>query len=79
MTQEDTASAAHVSRKTLSDFENGSLGITLGNLLRLMNAVGLDLATREASPRPTADELADAYRIEEHGKTRHRARRKNTT
>ncbi len=76
LTQDQAAAAAGVSRKTLSDLEAGRERITLGNLNRLLRAVGLELATREAGPRPTLDELADRYRGEEASQTRQRVRRK---
>lgn len=79
LTQDQTAAAAGISRKTLSDFEAGGDGISLGNLNRLLRVLGLELATREASGRPTLDELADRYRSEEEApKTLQRARRKKT-
>jgi transcriptional regulator with XRE-family HTH domain len=76
LTQEQAATAAGVSRRTLIDFETGGERISLRNLNRLLRAVGLELATRERSPRPTLDELADHYRGEEIQKPRQRARRK---
>jgi transcriptional regulator with XRE-family HTH domain len=78
LTQQQVADAARVSRKTLSDFEAGRERITLGNLNRLLRAVGLELATREASRRPTLDELADRYRGEDVPRSRQRAGRKKT-
>ena len=76
LTQGEAAAAAGLSRKTLSDLEAGRERITLGNLNRLLRAVGLELATREAAGRPTLDELSDRYRGEEASKTRQRVRRK---
>ena len=76
LTQAEVAAAAGVSRRTISDFEAGRERITLGNLNRLLRALGLELATREASGRPTLDELADRYQGEEAPKLRQRARRK---
>lgn len=78
LTQDEVAAAAGVSRKTLSELEAGREKITLGKLSRLLRAVGLELATREASPRPTLDELADRYRGEDASTSRRRARRKKT-
>lgn len=78
LTQEQVAAAAGVSRKTLSDFENGGGRISFGNLNRLLHALGLELATREASGRPTLDELSERYRGEEIPKPRQRVRRKKT-
>lgn len=76
LTQQRVAAAAGVSRKTLSDLEAGRERITLGKLNRLLRAVGLELATREVSRRPTLDELADRYHGEEAPRSRQRARRK---
>jgi transcriptional regulator with XRE-family HTH domain len=78
LTQDQAAAAAAMSRRTLSDFEAGGDRISLGNLNRLLRVLGLELAAREASGRPTFDELSDRYRGEEAPKTRQRARRKKT-
>ena len=61
LTQDTAAQRARVTRKTVSDFENGRTSISLVNLIRLMAAVGLELTTRETSARPTLDELAERY------------------
>lgn len=61
LTQDAAAQRARVTRKTVSDFENGRTSISLVNLVRLMAAVGLELTTRETSARPTLDELAERY------------------
>jgi transcriptional regulator with XRE-family HTH domain len=61
LSQAQAAEAAGISRGTLTAFENGEGRISLGNLRRLMSAVGLELSTREASKRPTLDELAEHY------------------
>ncbi|MCC6196133.1 MAG: helix-turn-helix domain-containing protein [Burkholderiales bacterium] len=76
MTQEDTARAAGVARKTLSDFETGRGRVSLNNLHRLLLSVGLELATKEATRRPTLDELSDRYQGQEPKRMRSRARRK---
>jgi transcriptional regulator with XRE-family HTH domain len=61
LTQGEVARAARVSRQTVSDFENGRAAATLPVLVRMLSSVGLELATREAGPRPTLDELAERY------------------
>lgn len=61
MTQEAAASAAGLTRKTVSDFENAKSSISVANAARLLAAVGLELTVREAGRRPTLDELADRY------------------
>ena len=65
LTQEAAAAAAGLSRKTVSDFENGRPAMTLRNLVRLLAVVGLELATREAGARPTLDEVVQRYGDEE--------------
>ena len=61
MTQQAVASAAGLTRKTISDFENSKASITVVNLQRILSVVGLELVTREASTMPTLDELASRY------------------
>lgn len=78
-TQETVARAARLTRKTVSDFENGRSSISAANLARLLAAVGLELVAREASRRPTLDELAQRYSGEEiapESAPRQRARRR---
>lgn len=77
ITQEAAAHAARLTRKTVSDFENGKSSISAANLSRLLAAVGLELAAREASRRPILDELAQRYGGEEasEGEPRRRARK----
>jgi transcriptional regulator with XRE-family HTH domain len=77
ITQETAAHAARLTRKTVSDFENGRGSISAANLSRLLAAVGLELAAREASRRPILDELAQRYGGEDAPKAepRPRARR----
>lgn len=77
ITQEGAAHAARLTRKTVSDFENGKGSISAANLSRLLAAVGLELVAREASRRPLLDELAQRYGAEEapNGQPRRRARR----
>ena len=65
MTQDDAARAAGITRKTLSEFENGRGRMSLNNLNRLLRSVGLELAVREAARRPTLDELSDRYQGQE--------------
>ena len=78
MTQEGAAVAARLTRKTVSDFENGRGSISAANLSRLLGAVGLELTAREASRRPILDELAQRYGGEEASPNapRQRARKK---
>jgi len=60
-TQDMIAREAGVSRKTVSDFEGGHGGIRLANLERLLQCVGLQLATRPAATRPVMEELGALY------------------
>jgi transcriptional regulator with XRE-family HTH domain len=78
LTQDQAAAAAGVSRRTLVDFETGGQRISIGNLHRLLSALGLELTARERSTRPTLDELSDQYRGEDIQKPRKRASRKKT-
>ena len=75
MTQAQTAAAAGLSTRTLSAFESGQGRISLSNLRRLMAVVGLELSTREASKRPTLDELAQHYKADQPEPTAKRAPR----
>ena len=52
---------ARTTQKTVSDFERGVAGLQLNTLERLLSAMGWELTTREASPRPTLDELSTRY------------------
>jgi transcriptional regulator with XRE-family HTH domain len=74
MTQAALAAAAGLTQKTVSDFETAKTSITLVNLERLLAVLGLELTTREASPRPTLDELAQRYPDEEERSAPARAR-----
>jgi transcriptional regulator with XRE-family HTH domain len=65
LTQQDAAARALLTRKTVSDFENGRSSISLANLRRLLAAVGLELSVREAARRPTLDELAGRYALDD--------------
>lgn len=78
LTQDQAAAAAGLSRRTLSDFENGGGRISLANLKRLLQVAGLELTTREAIGRPTLDELSDRYQGEDAPIVRQRARRKKS-
>jgi len=46
--QETAARAARLTRKTVSDFENGRSSISAVNLSRLLAVVGLGLTARDA-------------------------------
>jgi transcriptional regulator with XRE-family HTH domain len=74
MTQAALARAAGLTQKTVSDFETAKTSITLANLERLLAVLGLELMTREASPRPTLDELAQRYPDEDERSAPARAR-----
>ena len=74
LSQAQAAEAAGISRGTVVAFENGDGRISLVNLRRLMLAVGLELSTREASKRPTLDELSEHYADADAPPSRKRAR-----
>jgi transcriptional regulator with XRE-family HTH domain len=78
ITQEQAAKAAALARRTLIAFESGEGRISLANLRRLMAVVGLELSTREATRRPTLDELSSAYTGDDPAPSRKRARRKRS-
>jgi transcriptional regulator with XRE-family HTH domain len=73
MTQEHAAVSAGLAKRTLAAFESGEGRISLANLRRLMAVVGLELTTREASRRPTLDELSECYGDDELQPLRKRA------
>ena len=74
--QQQATEAAGLGRGTLIAFERGEGGISLTSLCRLMAAAGLELATREATRRPTFDELAERYGADDGPALRKRAARK---
>lgn len=63
LTQTALARSAGVSRATLEALENGRLG-ELGHakLSRILALLGWEFALREASPRPTLDDLMEENR-----------------
>ncbi|MFZ3322148.1 MAG: helix-turn-helix transcriptional regulator [Usitatibacter sp.] len=61
LTQDELAARANTTRKTISTFELGYSSLQLSTFQRLLAAMGLELATRQASSRPTLDELANRY------------------
>ena len=61
LTQDELARRANTTRKTISTFELGHSSLQLSTLHRLLAAMGLELTTREATVRPTLDELASRY------------------
>jgi transcriptional regulator with XRE-family HTH domain len=77
LTQAQAAAAAGLGTRTLVAFENGQGRISLANLRRAMAIVGLELTAREASRRPTLDELSERYTGEEPEPKRKRAPRQS--
>ena len=61
LTQAELAARAATSRKTVSDFELGRAGLQLATLNRLLAALGLELALRDASAKPTLENLQQRY------------------
>ena len=78
LTQADLAERAQVARKTVSDFENGRASVSTATLAKLLAAVGLELSVRNASRRPTLDELEQRLHAAEPEKPRARRARRST-
>lgn len=57
LSQADVADAARVARETYSRFEGGKHDIGLRRLMRICEALGLDLIARPGAGRPTVDDL----------------------
>jgi transcriptional regulator with XRE-family HTH domain len=64
LTQEQLGKAAKVSREMVSRFENDAHDIGLRRLLRLCDALDLELMVRPGRGRPTLDELDDLFKDE---------------
>lgn len=64
LTQANLALLAGVSREMVVRFENGSHDIGLRRLLRLCDALDLDLTLRHGKSRPVLEELGDLLRDE---------------
>lgn len=69
MTRDRLAAISGVSRTRLEGLENGRIGdIGFANLVRVMNAVGLDLRMTTANRnRPTLEDLAEEDSERENG------------
>jgi transcriptional regulator with XRE-family HTH domain len=65
LTQEQLGKAAKVSREMVSRFENDAHDIGLRRLLRLCEALDLELIVRPGRGRPTLEELNDLFKDEE--------------
>ena len=65
LTQEQLGKAAKVSREMVSRFENDAHDIGLRRLLRLSDALDLELMIRAGRGRPTLEELDDLFKDEE--------------
>lgn len=61
LTQQQLADRASVSRRTLIELEHGRNDVSLRRLLRVLLSLGLQLDLREASSRPTEDQLREIF------------------
>lgn len=59
--QAEVARRARVSRKWVSDFENGKTSVDLAAVLRLLDALGIELESVESAADSGLDELLDDY------------------
>jgi HTH-type transcriptional regulator/antitoxin HipB len=64
LTQAEIAQLAGVSREMVVRFENGNHDIGLRRLLRLCDALDLELTLRPGKGRPVLEELADLFKDE---------------
>lgn len=62
LTQEQLGKLARVSRELISRFENNAHDIGLRRLLRLSEALDLEMVLRAGRGRPTIEELDDLFR-----------------
>jgi transcriptional regulator with XRE-family HTH domain len=51
LTQDELASLAGLSRRPIYDLEQGSGGIKVGTLIKILDVLGLELVLRPRSPR----------------------------
>lgn len=65
LTQEQLGKAAKISREMISRFENDAHDIGLRRLLRLSEALDLELMVRSGRGRPTLEELDELFKNEE--------------
>lgn len=76
--QEDLARIAGIHPVTLSNIENGNIPEVLARLLRVFDALGLDLVVRPKSPiRRTLDDIAQELQsdVDEPASSRRRVRK----
>lgn len=65
LTQEQIGKSAKVSREMVSRFENDAHDIGLRRLLRLCDALDLELIVRPGRGRPTLEDLGDIFKDED--------------
>lgn len=51
LTQDELASLAGISRRPIYDLERGGSGVKIGTLIKVLHALGLELAFKPRSPR----------------------------
>lgn len=61
LTQTQLGEAANLSREMISRFENDAHDIGLRRLLRMCEALGLELIVRPGRGRPTLEDLASLF------------------
>jgi transcriptional regulator with XRE-family HTH domain len=65
LTQEQLGKTAKVSREMVSRFENDAHDVGLRRLLRICDALDLELLIRPGRGRPTLEELDELFRDEQ--------------
>jgi transcriptional regulator with XRE-family HTH domain len=65
LTQAEVGSRARVARELISRFENDNQDIGLRRLLRICDALGLELIVRAGSGRPVLEDLDELFRDDE--------------
>ncbi len=62
LTQAELAERAHLSRRTIIDFESGKSDLGIRRLMRILLALNLSISVAPASDRPTESELRNIFR-----------------
>lgn len=62
LTQAELADRAHVSRRTIIDFESGASDIGARRLMRILYALNMSFAVGPGSARPVESELRAIFR-----------------
>ncbi len=62
LTQAELADRAHLSRRTIIDFESGKSDLGIRRLMRILLALNLSLSVGPASERPIESELRNVFK-----------------